>query len=248
MNTEKLGSHTDNGSPQNLPASIEDLEGFAEIVAHDLKEPLRGICQYIDLVIQGSEEELPVHIRELLTAVHRMAGRMTGRIDALYRYTVCHRSAPVTTQVDPQQVIRDVVLDLQPWLDERRARVMIVAPCHPTDCDPGLLTEILHNLITNGVKYNDRPEPCVQVGRNAEGVFFVQDDGIGICPEHQRTIFQMYRRLHGQGQYGGGTGAGLAIVKRLIELHGGNIWLESQLGAGSTFFFTLGSISLAQHA
>lgn len=239
MNAKRGNSHDDNGLPQKLPSSIEELEGFAEIVAHDLKEPLRGICQHIDLVVQDSECELPTHVRDLLITVARLAGRMTDRIDALYRYTVCHRSAPAVTHVDPRQVISEVLLDLQPWLDEQRARVTIVGPCNPVDCDPALLTEVLHNLITNGVKYNDRPEPCLQVGRNTEGVFFVQDDGIGIGPEHQRAIFEMYRRLHGRGHYGGGTGAGLAIVKRLIERHGGSIWVESQLGEGSTFFFTL---------
>jgi two-component system, chemotaxis family, sensor kinase Cph1 len=228
------------GLPQKLSTSIEELEGFAEIVAHDLKEPLRGIRQHIDLVFHDCENELPAHVRDLLMTIDRMAERVTDRIDALYRYTVCHRSAPVVTHVDPRQVIRDVLLDLQPWLDEHRARVTIVGPCHPVDCDPALLTEVFHNLIANGVKYNDRPEPCLQVGRNREGAFFVQDDGIGIDPEHQRAIFEMYRRLHGRGRYGGGTGAGLAIVKRLIERHGGSIWVESQLGEGSTFFFTLG--------
>ncbi len=240
MNAGNSSDRTNETTPKCYSVSTEELKSFADIVAHDLKEPLRGIQMYLDLVVEGSRNDLPADVRDLLMVVHRMARRMTDRIDALYHYTVSHRMAPVTTKVDPRQVIRDVLLDLQPWLDEHCARVTIAGPCHPVDCDPALLTEILHNLITNGVKYNRRREPCVQVGRNAEGTFFVQDDGIGIGLEHQKVIFEMYRRLHGQGQYGGGTGAGLAIVKRLIERHGGSIWMTSRLGEGSTFFFTLG--------
>jgi two-component system, chemotaxis family, sensor kinase Cph1 len=226
---------------QRLRRRIEQLEGFAEIVAHDLKEPLRGIRHYVDFVMQECGTELPEPAREMLTAVHRLAVRMTDRIEALYRYTGCHQWSPVITRIDLRQVVDDVLQDLQSWLDEHHACVTVADSLPCLECDSALLTEILHNLITNAVKYNDRPEPHIKIGRSADGALFVQDDGIGISEEDRERVFDMYRRLHAPGHYGGGTGAGLAIVRRLIERLGGRIWVESTLGQGTTFRFTLGT-------
>jgi two-component system, chemotaxis family, sensor kinase Cph1 len=217
----------------------EELEEFAEIVAHDLKEPLRGIRHYVDFALQDGGASLPEPTKEILLTVRRLASRMTDRIEALYRYTCCQRSEPEISRVDPRQVVSEVLEDLRPWLDERRARVSMADSLQPLDCDPALLTEIFHNLVTNAVKYNDRPEPHVEIGMNANTAFYVRDDGIGIREEDREAIFGMYRRLHAHGQYGGGTGAGLAIVRRLIERLGGRIWIESIPGQGSTFHFTL---------
>jgi two-component system, chemotaxis family, sensor kinase Cph1 len=237
-----LAGDTDKLTEQQgqFPRRNEELEGFAEIVAHDLKEPLRGIRSYVDHLMHEHGHELSAPVRETLWAVHRLAGRTTERIEALYRYLCCRRFSPEVIRTDPRQVISDVVLDLKPWLDEHSAQVSVTGPFGVLDCDPALLTEIFHNLVTNAVKYNDCSEPLIQIGAGPEGSFFVQDNGIGIREEDIDSIFHMYRRLHGCGQYGGGTGTGLTIVRCLIERHGGKIWVESALGQGSTFRFTLG--------
>jgi two-component system, chemotaxis family, sensor kinase Cph1 len=107
--------------------------------------------------------------------------------------------------------------------------------------------EVFTNLIANAAKYNDKPQKWVEIGYlpptefNRPGRFYVRDNGIGIRPEHYDAIFRMFRRLHARDQFGGGTGAGLAIAKKIVERHNGKIWLESEPGKGTTFFLTLGS-------
>ncbi|MCL4202849.1 MAG: hypothetical protein KJ000_10150 [Pirellulaceae bacterium] len=217
----------------------EELEEFAEIVAHDLKEPLRGIGQYVDFVLQDCGDGLAGQSKDMLLTIRRLASRMTDRIEALYRFACCQRLSPDIRRVDPRQIVNEVVQDLHSWLEDHRAHVRLDDSLQPLDCDPALLTEIFHNLITNAVKYNDQPEPHVEIGWIGNATLYVRDDGIGIREEDRDAVFRMYRRLHARGQYGGGTGAGLAIVSRLIECLGGRIWIESVSGQGSTFYFTV---------
>ena len=116
--------------------------------------------------------------------------------------------------------------------------------------------EILNNLIANAIKYNDKAEKWVEIGCNAspdkdgvtQPVFYIRDNGIGIAAQHHEAIFRIFRRLHGREEYGGGTGAGLTIVRKIVERHGGRIWLVSQPGAGATFYFTLGKGGKDVHA
>jgi signal transduction histidine kinase len=115
------------------------------------------------------------------------------------------------------------------------------------------LSEIFQNLIVNGLKYNEQPEKQIIIGSGSEGnneevpegyeLLWVKDNGIGISPEHFEVVFTIFRRLHGRNEYGGGTGIGLTIVKKIIERHGGSLWIESEVGEGTTFFFTLPSIN-----
>jgi light-regulated signal transduction histidine kinase (bacteriophytochrome) len=109
--------------------------------------------------------------------------------------------------------------------------------------DPITLSEIFSNLISNALKYNEKPEKWVEIGYTETPeeptVFYVRDNGIGIEPEHLDSIFVIFRRLHGPKEYGGGTGAGLTIARKLAERHGGRMWVESLVDQGSTFYFTL---------
>jgi light-regulated signal transduction histidine kinase (bacteriophytochrome) len=130
--------------------------------------------------------------------------------------------------------------------------VRIPVPLPVIFCDRIRVREVLLNLIGNAVKYNDKAEKWVEIGwrrrqnddgdrvRPDETVFYVRGNGIGIKPRFHKQIFEIFKRLHGQGAYGGGTGAGLTIARKIVERHGGHIWLESEVNRGTTFFFTLG--------
>ena len=120
------------------------------------------------------------------------------------------------------------------------------------ECDSVRITEVFRNLITNAVKYNDKPEKWIEIGFQHNGqtdtgdhvsknglVFYIRDNGIGIREKHQKSVFRIFKRLHARDKYGGGTGAGLTFVKKILERHGGRIWLESTFGEGTTFYFTV---------
>jgi two-component system, chemotaxis family, sensor kinase Cph1 len=118
--------------------------------------------------------------------------------------------------------------------------IRIPQPLPTLWCDRVLLGEVFSNLIANAIKYNNKDHKSIEIGfREADRVFYVRDNGIGIDREHFETIFRIFKRLHGPKRYGGGTGAGLTIVKKIVERHGGRIWVESSPGEGTTFFFTL---------
>lgn len=135
---------------------------------------------------------------------------------------------------------------LRSRIEESGTEIRVPRPLPKLHGDPVRVGAVLQNLLVNAIKYNDKPEPWVEVGwREAEApggpvVLYVRDNGIGIAERHWDTIFRIFRRLHGRDRFGGGTGAGLTIVKRLVERHGGRIWLRSTPGEGTTFFFTLG--------
>ncbi|MBU6174641.1 MAG: hypothetical protein KGQ60_12605, partial [Planctomycetes bacterium] len=139
-------------------------------------------------------------------------------------------------------VIETVQLDLQDLISRKGAVVRIEGEMAPCMGDPERITQLLQNLVSNALRYNLGSAPEVVIGsirKNAtETTIFVRDNGIGIDPQHHQQIFRMFRRLHRREEIEG-TGAGLAICKRIVEAHGGRIWVESQLGRGSTFFFTL---------
>jgi light-regulated signal transduction histidine kinase (bacteriophytochrome) len=144
-----------------------------------------------------------------------------------------------------------VVATLEVFLEERRARVVVDGELPEVVCDATRLTEVFRNLVTNAVKYNDKPEPLVTIGylehytgkdgAAARGVFFVRDNGKGIATEFYEDIFRIFKRLEKSQDSDDGTGAGLTFVRKIIGRHNGEIWLESEMGAGTTFYFTLGS-------
>jgi two-component system, chemotaxis family, sensor kinase Cph1 len=141
-------------------------------------------------------------------------------------------------------LLEEVLDTLRSRLDEAGVEVRIPQRLPVIACDRVRAGSVLQNLVANAIKYNDKPDPWIEIGHSPprDGrptVFHVRDNGIGIEPQHFEVIFRLFRRLHGRERYGGGTGAGLAIAKRLVERHGGCLWLESEAGLGTTFRFTL---------
>lgn len=228
-------------SNRALARSNVDLESFAYMAAHDLKEPLRGIGRYSALLKEDLGESLPDGGRDRLDTILRLTRRMGDLIDVLLNYSRLGRAPLAPVPADMNEVVGEALDSLRPWLEAARAEVAVEPRLPIVTCDPARIMEVFMNLIANGIKYNDRDHKRVEIGVRTEGepVFYVRDNGIGIEARHHGVIFEIFRRLHGRDTYGGGTGAGLAIVKKVIERHGGSIWVESTPGEGSTFFFTL---------
>jgi light-regulated signal transduction histidine kinase (bacteriophytochrome) len=230
-------------SNQALLRGNEELETFAYTAAHDLKEPLRGIGRYSERIKQNLADSLPDDEQTRLDAILRLTRRMDGLIDSLLHYSRLGKAQLSLQSVDLGQIVKDALDSLRPGLDQANTVITVKSEFPILICDPVRIHEVFVNLIANAVKYNDSPLKQIEIGAfaDAEWVFYVKDNGIGIAPEFHDTVFGIFRRLHGREAYGGGTGVGLAIAKKVVELHGGKIWLESSPGAGSVFYFSLPS-------
>jgi PAS domain S-box-containing protein len=223
-----------------LLASNADLEDFAYITSHDLKEPLRGITNSAQLIAEDGSK-LGEEDKERLDTIARLSQRMYLLLDSLLEYSRVGRAEFAKDHVNLNEVLATVGDSLQATLDGVE---LVVHPLPTVYCDRARVGQIFSNLISNAVKYNDAPRKRVEIAAsNGAGgaVLYVKDNGIGIKDAHHTSIFRMFKRLHARERYGGGAGAGLTIVKRIVERHGGKVWLESTPGQGTTFFFTLGA-------
>ncbi|HEY7609619.1 MAG TPA: ATP-binding protein [Alphaproteobacteria bacterium] len=228
---------------EELARSNRELDDFAYIASHDLKAPLRGIHNYANFLIEDYGDKLDEDGRGKLLTLGRLAKRMEDIINDLLTFSRVGRTEESLAEVDLNAVLADVLESLKVFLEEAKAKVTVADPLPRMHCDQVRVRAVFHNLITNGVKYNDNAEKQIRIGwdENAEGeiVFSVSDNGIGIPEKHRDKVFSIFKRLHSGDKYGGGTGAGLAIVKKIVEQHRGRIWLDSEPGQGTTFHFTL---------
>lgn len=224
-----------------LTRSNEELESFAYSAAHDLKEPLRGIRNFSAMLEDSIRESLGTEDQARLATIMRLSARMDTLLEALLQYARVGRLDLHRSNSDLNQVLQTVLDSLQLQLGAAAATVVIPRPLPVVQCDPVRVAEVLSNLLSNAIKYNDKAAKNIEIGYQdgTPPVFYVRDNGIGLEPEYFETIFQLFRRLHGREAYGGGAGAGLTIVRQIIARHGGRIWVESTLDAGTTFFFTL---------
>ncbi len=237
--------HELNLKAAELTRSNGELEQFAHAAAHDLKEPLRGLALYASFLKEDFSAELPEEAVRMINTISRLAARGTALVDALLDLSQAGRTQLRLTPVNFDTLFNEVVENLDTLAAEQHALITKVGALPTIRCDRVQAGRILANLIINGIKYNDRDPKLIEVGcvtsaSSPDPVVYVRDNGIGIKPEHHANIFNMFRRLHPADAYGGGTGAGLALVQMLIRRHEGEIWVESAPGQGSTFFFTLG--------
>ncbi|WP_420208168.1 sensor histidine kinase [Candidatus Electronema sp. JC] len=228
-----------------LVRSNKELDDFAYIASHDLKEPLRGIMSYSTFLLEDYGSLLDSEGRNKLKTMGDLAGRLSTLTDDLLTYSRVGRLELARRPVDLNRLVEDVLATLQLSLEREQAAVLLPKPLPTVACDAVRMREVYYNLISNALKYNDKQEKWIEVGAlrrwndPAQSVFYVCDNGIGIRDKHIDKVFTMFKRLHNGSKFGGGTGAGLAIVKKIIERHGGHIWLESAEGEGSIFCFTL---------
>ena len=237
---------------QRLNAELErsnrELDAFAYIASHDLKEPLRGIDSLATFLLEDYSDKLEGAGVDHLHTLMRLTKRMHSLIESLLHYSHVGRAELAMETTDLQEVVADTLEVLAARLREGQVEVRIPDRLPTVRADRVRVGEIFHNLVANAVKYNDKAEKWVEIGCSSSAdedgatrhVFYVKDNGIGVPEQHREAIFRIFRRLHGREEYGGGTGAGLTIVRTIVERHGGKIWIDSQPGVGSTFYFTLG--------
>ncbi|MGD9647427.1 MAG: ATP-binding protein [Pirellulales bacterium] len=232
---EALGKHA-----ADLARSNSELEQFAYIASHDLQEPLRMVASYCQLLKRRYHNKLDKDADEFIDFAVDGARRMQVLINDLLAYSRVGRAELALSEVDIEAVVDESLLNLQAAVTERGAAVTR-DPLPKVIADGRQLMQLFQNLLSNAIKFGAADAPHIHVGATQQGdswCFSVRDDGIGIAPEHQERVFMIFKRLHGWGQFPG-TGIGLAIAKKIVERHGGRIWVESTPGQGSTFYFTI---------
>lgn len=221
----------------------QELEEFTYVVSHDLKEPLRTLEAFSNFLADDYGDVLQDEGREYLAHLIQASRRLARLIDDLLTLSRVGRFLKKPAPFWWEPLLELVAADLHELLQRKQAVLRVEGPLPPAVGDPERIGQLLTNLVSNGLKYNTSDTPEVVVGTAAsatpgEVVVFVRDNGIGIAAEHHAEIFRIFRRLHHRDKFEG-TGAGLAICKKIVESHGGRIWVESTPGQGATFYFTL---------
>jgi PAS domain S-box-containing protein len=241
---------------RQLAASNRELEQFAYVASHDLQEPLRMVASYLQLVERRYKSKLDKTAGEFIDFAVDGANRMKQLIEGLLEYSRVQTRAKEFEAVDMEVILNSVLSDLQFRITERNAAITHDSlPC--VMAEPSQMQRLLLNLIGNALKYCENPVPSIHLAAQklkdatqglatdlpASGwLFSVSDNGIGIEPEYAERVFQLFQRLHTREAYPG-TGLGLALCKRIVERHGGRIWVEPHPGGGSVFYFILAEIT-----
>lgn len=224
---------------EELARSNQELQAFASVVAHDLRSPLLTISGYCEILVEEFGLQLPQGAIEYLDHITLAAGRMGRLIDDLLDYSRVGRGRDPMRAVDLHAVVDQVRANLDAAIRDADAKIE-VERLPAVRGDQTQLIQLFQNLVGNAVKFRDTRPVVVRIRCEAEGAmhrFAIADNGIGIAPKDFERIFLVFQRLHGK-EYPG-TGIGLALCQKIVERHGGRIWLESQPGQGSTFYFTL---------
>lgn len=225
---------------KQLKASNERLEQFAYAASHDLQEPLRMVSTYLQLVERRADDELSDETEEYLEYAVDGADRMREMVRGLLEYSRVEREGEPFESVDLNVVVEDALEDMQMRIEESRTEV-VTDTLPRVRGDANQLRQVIQNLVDNAIKYSGDEPPQITVSTDRNGAMCevsVHDDGIGIDPEDQERVFEVFERLHTPDEYPG-SGIGLAVSKRIIERHGGDIWVESEPGDGTTITFTL---------
>ncbi len=236
----------------DLARSNEELDAFAYVASHDLREPLRGISQYASQLLDDAGQ-VGEENRHKLDRLKQLTLRMDSLLDSLLHFSRVGRVDLTLEAADLNEILAEAIQMVSSRtikIDVTRPRPLPTVQCHRVWC-----REILVNLLSNAQKFSRQttqiievgfiepleahPRPGCPPGSAGDTIFYVADNGIGIEAKHFDQVFKLFRRLHGREEYGGGAGAGLTIVRKLVERHCGRVWFDSQPGRGTTIYFTL---------
>lgn len=224
---------------RQLKRSNEELQHFAYVASHDLQEPLRMISSYLQLIEKRYKGRLDTDVDEFINYAVDGANRLQTMINALLEYSRVDTRGRPFEPVSCEVILERAISNLEVAIRENKATITHTSL--PTVMADGTqLLQVFQNLMANAIKFRDNDLPCIHISANREQnewVFSVRDNGIGIEAEYKKQLFNIFKRLHGR-EYPG-VGLGLSICKKIINRHGGRIWLESEPGKGSTFYFTI---------
>ena len=223
---------------QTIDVINRDIKDFASIVSHDLKAPLRGIKTLATWILEDSSERLGEQANEQMHLLLDRVELMHQLIDGVLQYSKAGRTEERPLRVNLDEFIPEVIDMLAA---PQNITVTVEDEMPVIDCEETHLMQLFQNLLSNAIKYMDKPRGRVKIGcveENGFWKFSVADNGPGIEEKHFERVFKMFQSLSVTDEFRG-TGVGLAVAKKIVELHGGRIWIESEVGKGSTFFFTL---------
>jgi signal transduction histidine kinase len=232
-----------------LERSNRDLDDFAYIASHDLKEPLRGLFNNARFLHEDYADKLDAEGVGRLSRLGYLCQRMEQLINDLLYFSRLGRQDLAIQLTDVNEVIRDIESMSEMALNDCNATIAVPNELPVISCDRVRVTEVFRNLIVNAMKYNTSDIKRVEIGyheethfdnRTEQNVFYVKDNGIGIAKEFHEDIFRIFKRLNAEDDDKKGTGAGLTFVRKIVQRHGGRVWLDSALGEGTTFYFTIG--------
>ncbi len=237
---------------KKLKTSNNELDQFAYIASHDLKEPLRGLVNNATFLAEDYETVLGDDGKRRISRIQFLCNRMEQLVDTLLYYSRLGRQEMAVEDVDLNQVVKDIVELTCHEAEDYTVEVKISEPLPTITCDKVRVTELYRNLISNAIKYNKRQQRLVEVGlisginpaskEDVDKILYVKDNGMGIEEKFFQDIFRIFKRLNSEDDSVRGTGVGLTFVKKIVERHSGSIWLESEMGEGTTFYFTLNKV------
>ncbi len=247
IEAERVGRAND-----QLRRTNQELEEFTYVVSHDLKEPLRTLEAFSNFLAQDYGNLLGAEGHEYIAHLIQASRRLGALIDDLLALSRAGRVLNTPRPFAYEEAVEVALSDLRDLIHRKQAAVRVEGPLPCLSGDAERIVQLLSNLVANGLKYNPGPHPEVVIGVEVEEAgpgglgeserplvkLFVRDNGVGIDPAYHAQIFRIFRRLHRRDEVEG-TGAGLAICKKIVEAHGGRIWVESGVGQGATFYFTL---------
>ena len=226
-----------------LEQSNSELDSFTYIASHDLKEPLRGIHNYATFLMEDYSEIIDQDGQKKLETLVRLTQRMEDLINALLFFSRLGSRELHKSAINLNKLIENVAEIVRMSKPDESIKIKAMQDLPAIYGDKILMEEVFSNLINNAVKYNNKPEKNIEIGyeKTEESccIIYIKDNGIGIRDKHKETIFKLFKRLHGRDKFGGGTGVGLTIVKKIIERHGGQIWIKSNYGEGTIFYLKL---------